>query len=290
MFTICLTHDVDAYYSPFSYEKILSTLIKVKPVSHILQNYPDWKTRFSNPYDTFERILEMETDYHAKSTFFFLNKGKGGSNYNFSDDPIKKIFVMLDKRGWEIALHGSYNSINNPKNLFNDKKELESIIGKKVDGIRLHGLHLRIPQTFEHQRLCGFLYDTSYFGPKYGRKRINKPFYCIDGLLEIPITFMDSDWQFMTDERYNGSIDKTWNRIKQILDYCKTNEFVCTILWHPHTFYNENCALSKKHYSHFKGFAEIYQMILEYGETNNAKMCPCIDVYNDYNMTLERRW
>jgi peptidoglycan/xylan/chitin deacetylase (PgdA/CDA1 family) len=282
---------VEAYYHPYSGSKIglVYHLIKTKNKSLVVDYILGKGSARKNPFDTFDKITGIEKKYNAKSTFFFLKRG-GGSDYNFSDTPVKNRIKKLDEEGFEIALHGSYESVNSIKNLYNEKKQLEEVLGKHVIGIRQHGLKLMIPRTFESQRFCGFKYDSSYSPPKYSKKRMYKPFYAVEGLLEIPLTFMDSDWQYMTLKNYNGSLDKTWSRIKLILDECKSREQVCTILWHPHAFYDENCDYYPMYYSHFKGFTELYERILEYGKENEAKMCTGREVFEDWRETNEIWW
>lgn len=284
MFRICLTHDVELYH--FSKTLYLMPLlyhnIKNQNLSLIKKVIRCEKGKLGNPFNTFDKILALEKKYHAKSTFFFLRKG-GGSNYNFSDGPVKTLIKNLDSQGWEIGLHSTYQSTLDLNRLYQEKQELECSLGKEIIGVRTHGLKLLIPRTFENQKFCGFKYDTSFHPPYYMKKRSLKPFFATQGLLEIPLTIYDSEWQYMTMKSIHGSIDYTWNRIKSILDRCRTEDTICTVLWHPHAFYDENNEFSKLLYPHFEGFSEIYEKILQYGYENNAPLCTCQQIYSEYN-------
>lgn len=257
MFTICLTHDVEMIYHPYKKINFLYSLLKSGCISGHINYIKGKKSALLNPYDTIERIKKIETRYHARSTFFFLNKGYGGSDYHFSDTRIKEMINNLHLEGWEVALHGTFASYNSLPILKIEKTELEQESHTKVIGIRQHGLRLEIPRTFAFQKACGFSYDSSYFPPKYAEKRCFKPFCAVDGLLEIPLVMMDSDWEYMTHDKYHGCIENVWNRIKKILTEGKVRDGVCTILWHPHAFYTDGCECHKNMYSHFKGFGEV---------------------------------
>ena len=291
MFRICLTHDVEMFH--FSKALYLIPLlynnIKKQNLSIIKKVINNEKEALDNPFNTFDKILELEKQYDAKSTFFFLMKG-GGSNYNFSDEPVKTLIRDLDRKGWEIGLHSTYQSQFLLNRLCQEKQQLESALEKEIIGVRTHGLKLIIPRTFENQKFCGFKYDTSFHPPYYMKKRSAKPFYATQGLLEIPLTIYDSEWQFMTMKSIRGSIDYTWIRLKSILDRCRTEDTICTVLWHPHAFYDENNEFSKLLYPHFEGFSELYEKILQYGYENNAPLCTCQQIYSEYEKEGEVEW
>ena len=294
MFRICLTHDVELYHFPaniYTMSLIVPQFyhnIKKMNLTLLKKVIKREKIIFDNPFNTFDKILALEKKYHAKSTFFFLRKG-GGSNYNFSDEPVKTLIKNLDSQGWEIGLHSTYKSTLLNR-LYQEKQELECSLGKEIIGVRTHGLKLLIPGTFENQKFCGFKYDTSFHPPFYMKKRSLKPFVATQGLLEIPLTIYDEEWQYMTMKNIGGSIDYTWNRIKTILDRCRTEDTICTVLWHPHVFYDENNEFSKLLYPHFEGFSEIYEKILQYGYDNNAPLCTCQQICSEYKKDGEGEW
>ena len=80
--------------------------------------------------DTGERVfMDIERKHKVRSTFFFLNQNAqlrylkphqwklSIGQYRLEDKKIRNIILDLDKEGWEIGVHGSYNSYFN-KNLF----------------------------------------------------------------------------------------------------------------------------------------------------------------------------
>ncbi|MHA1396017.1 MAG: hypothetical protein ACTSRZ_21140, partial [Promethearchaeota archaeon] len=161
-----------------------------------------------NHYWNFEKIIEIEKKYKIKSTFFFLNESKklnilwpktwkiSLGNYSINNPKIIKIIYWLDKNGWEIGVHGSYNSHNSKKLLLKEKNCLEKIINHEVIGIRQHYLNLG-KNTWELQSKAGFKYDSSFgFKREIGFKN-NKytPFFPLKEnpkFMVIPLALMDS--------------------------------------------------------------------------------------------------
>ena len=87
----------------------------------------------TNPYWCFPKIIEIENDYKIKSTFFFLdetikfdilkisNWPLSLGRYRLEENIVSEIIKYLSNNGWEIGLHGSYNSFND-KNLMLKEK------------------------------------------------------------------------------------------------------------------------------------------------------------------------
>ena len=233
-----------------------------------------------NPFDTFDSILETERNYNARSTFFALPTPSRAN---------VEIVRRIHKSGWDVGLHGIRDSFALASSLAEQKDVLEQALQGKVRGNRYHSLNLMIPRTFEFERLCGFEYDSSYFPPRYGQKRLLKPFHAIKGLLEIPLAFMDSDFSEIALPKFGG-LEKAWERIQAVLEQYRVHEGVCTVLWHPHAFYDERNAYHRKHYQHVSGFASLYERILEYASQNGARLCGCDEIAKEWNATSDGYW
>ena len=131
-FAVCITHDVDRVKKTYQYftrfVRFLSHFQILGAINEIQNGFLLFKNIKKNPYWGFERIIEIENKYNVKSTFFFLNEsGKVDlfhpkdwklylGRYSINDPEIVKIIISLASNGWEIGLHGSYNSFLN-KNL-----------------------------------------------------------------------------------------------------------------------------------------------------------------------------
>jgi len=276
MFLICLTHDIEALDHPFwSQRGILRGLQNGRTRKIALDYLRGNSAATQNPFDTFDTILEMERNHGATSTFFSLPFASSRNLYRLKE--------LGDQA--EIGLHGMGESFRLLSALKQQKATLESTIGRSVTGIRMHMLSLAIPRTFDFEKQAGLTYDATYLPPRFGQKRIYHPFLAVDGLLEIPLSVTDSDYGEMGPE-------KTWERIEAVLDEHRKNEGVCTILWHPHSFYDEKCAFHRLQYKHLEGFKDVYERILQYGENHADEMCSCIRVAEKLKdtSTVEKYW
>lgn len=274
-FALCLTHDVDKidkrwwhclYYfmttrNPYQLKSLITK-------------------RKERPYWNFERILEIERKHEVKSTFFFLNESKRPNilrpssyklslgYYDIHDPRVVELIKQLHKDGWEIGVHGSFDSYRNKAMLAKEKEELENIIGCPICGIRQHYLNLDIPVTWRLQREAGFRYDASFgFRDKVGfrddRLLPFRPFD--DDFLVIPLAIMDGPL-FLTSK----NIGHAWERCKQLIDYVEKNNGLLTILWHNNRF-------NEKEYS---GQSEVYERILVECKRRGAWIAPCRDIYS----------
>jgi peptidoglycan/xylan/chitin deacetylase (PgdA/CDA1 family) len=281
MFLICLTHDIEALMPPFStFGQIAAGAIVGKTRKLVFDYVMGKESARKNPYDTFGEILELERRYNATSTFFATPSVGVLGSPRLSE---------LARTGAEIALHGVALSSRSIPELLKQKKALESAIGTQVSGIRQHSLDIMIPRTFDFYKVAGFRYDASYFPPRYGQKRMYSPFLAVEELVEFPLAFMDSDFADMATTGSNA-LNRTWARIEHILEEYRRNEGVCTILWHPHAFFDEKNDFHKLFYDHFRGFKELYERILKYGYENSDRMCSCQEALSKCQVNAVPMW
>ena len=271
-FGLCLTHDVDRIKKTF---QVITHFLRDRRFYHFTSVLQD-----PNPYWAFDKIIEIERRYDVKSTFFFLNETKKHKifrpstyqltfgRYNIFDPDVVKMIRKLDKQGWEIGLHGSYDSYKNIKLLKKEKKDLEKILKKPIMGVRQHYINLRIPMTWNNQKKIGLKYDSTYGT----RKKIGfpkniylpfKPFH--DQFLVIPFTIMD-DFLFKPEI----STEQAWDICLNIIDEAEKNGSLVTVIWHTERF-NDN---------EFPGQMMIYERIIEECMKRNAFIGPCKDFYN----------
>ncbi len=264
-FALCLTHDVDrvdkrwwqcAYY-----------FLKNRDPYQLRSLFTKGRDR---PFWNFERIMEIEERLGVRSTFYFLNETKRAeflrpSTYALSygyyslDDPrIVEVIEDLVSGGWEIGVHGSYDSYRSKDLLLQEKVRLEEVVGKPVMGIRQHYLNLDVSGTWELQREVGFRYDASfgYRDRVEVREGRDLPFFPIgDGFLEIPLTIMDGPL-FSTAR----DLEHAWEECRGQIDRAEERGTLLTILWHNNRF-NDN---------EFPGQTGIYERIIEECQRRNA--------------------
>jgi len=270
-FVLCLTHDVDRVKKTY---QIITHFLKEKRIYHLTSTFSK-----QNPYWNFERIMEIEEKLGVRSTFFFLNESKKLKllkpstykltlgRYNIHDTKIIQIIKKLKDNGWEIGVHGSYESYNNEELLKKEKKELEKIVGESIIGVRQHYLNLNIPRTWEIQRDVGFKYDATFgFRDKIGfRNHIFYPFKPLnDDFLEIPLIVMDNPL-FIT----NKNINDVWYNCKKLIKYAEKKGLVLTILWHQKAFNNKE----------FPKWDEIYKKMIKECMKHDAWITTCKNVW-----------
>ena len=254
-FAVCLTHDVDRVKKEYQYFTRFLRFLKrlqiedaFKEISGFLKFYFS-KHYTNNPYWNFGRIMEIERKYNVRSTFFFLNEsGKINifkpatwklylGRYNIKDPEIVKIIKKMSSKGWEIGLHGSYNSYLDKYLLKREKEELEKIIGDRICGVRQHYLNLEIPGTWKLHEEIGLEYDASFRAGNY-IENVDAMYFPFSPLhssfLEIPLAIMDTTL-FSGDK----GVEEVWSSVKKIVDAVEEQGGVLTVLWHQRVF-NEN--------------------------------------------------
>ena len=275
-FAVCLTHDVDRVKKTYQYFTRFGRFLKQLEIKKAFNEifcflkYYFSKNCENDPYWNFERIMDIERKFGVKSTFFFLNESGKISifkprtwklywgRYDLENPEIAKIIKKLDLEGWEIGLHGSYNSYKDKNLLKWEKNKLEKILGKRVHGVRQHYGNLKIPETWKLQEDLGFEYDSTFGITDYDGFKDSKylPFYPLGSrFLEIPLIIMDTSL-FSIDK----SVEEIWEDCKKLIEDVEENSGVLTILWHNRVF-NDN---------EFPGRREIYERIIELCDEKNA--------------------
>jgi peptidoglycan/xylan/chitin deacetylase (PgdA/CDA1 family) len=278
-FALCLTHDVDRPYK--TYQAPYYAFQKKDP-RHLKSVVTSEK-----PYWQFETIMELEDKLDVRSTFYFLDekslfRDKGIKSwikpknwrlsmgrYFIKSSAITEIMQKLHQGGWEIGLHGSYESYNNLQRLKKEKEKIEQIIDTDVIGGRQHYLNLAEPETWEYHRKIGLKYDSSlgssqYCGFEHGYKP-NKPFD--DQFVVFPLTIMEL-------AIFRGrSFDQAWERSLELLTEAKQNNAIMTILWHPRYFSEED----------FPGYKKLYAKIIEEAKQMGGWVGNCASLYKMIN-------
>lgn len=211
-------------------------------------------------WGNFHRWMELENEYDVRSAFYFLQKGIGGSAYDFND--VKDVVRDLDKGHWEVGLHGTFNSATNLQNLINEKMSLEKILGKTIQGIRLHFMRIS-KKSLGLQEEARFTYDSSLetsdffriFHPVVNDVRLN--------LIEMPLTLHDGTL-FVKKKM---TFDEAYKYSRKIIDMASRVDGIVTLNWHQRLFSPE-----------FKSWLKMYILILKYAKKIEAEILRPIDV------------
>ena len=275
-FAVCLTHDVDELRKTYQYFTRSVRHLKSGEFGrawyHLKSFFTD-KFFGRNPYWTFDDIMRIENELKVRSTFFFLKEtakvnifkpatwSHYARRYDFQKPKIREFIRELSLNGWEVGLHGSYESYMDKDKLREEKEYLEKTLGNKVYGIRQHHLNLKIPETWKYQEEIELKYDTSLgfkgwedTGFRWGTCF---PFYPSDNgkamsILEIPLIIMDIS--------LINSNKNIWEDCMNIVNEVEKYGGVLTLLWHHTVFNNEE----------YPGWAEIYEKIIRLCKEKNA--------------------
>ena len=276
-FAVCLTHDIDCIY--ISKDCILDVLKN-------LGNQPGARGNLalrmplyiihqkSNPIWNFEKIMDLESEYGAKSTFFLMAAERDlGRAANYRIEDLKDEMQQILAGGYSVGLHSGYNSYDQLGELIQEKLRLEKVLGRKIAGCRNHYLRFQVPDTWELLSQAGFKYDATFgyadfAGFRNGMCHPFKPFNLKTGkvidILEIPLAIMDGTlFDYMSLDAAGA-----WQIAQQLIDTAQRLGGVITILWHNTYMLGENI--------------KFYRKILEYCREKNAWMTSCDDLYEWY--------
>ncbi len=276
MLKVALSHDVDRiskHYQYFTY--FLKNFLKAdfkKAAYHFASFFKE------EPYWNFPEIIKVEDSLNVKSTFFILDetipfKLFDKSNwqlslgrYNLHNKKLVETIKHLDKEGWEVGVHGSYNSFNNKELLQKEKSRIEAIVEHEIIGIRQHYLNWD-KNTWQIQKELGFKYDSTWgvtegIGLKEGKINPFKPFN--DYFLSIPLMVMDTPFMSLKDN---------WNELMKLISELEKNDGILVLNWHQRVF-NEK---------EFPGYKEFYIKIIEECKKRNAKFATLGEFYNETN-------
>jgi hypothetical protein len=280
-FALCLTHDVDRPYK--TYQSLYYAITNREP-RHLLDVLP-WR----KPYWQFERIMDIESSLGVRSAFYFLDEqyllerplrswidpeawklylGR----YDIEDGAITDIIEALDSGGWEVGLHGSYESYRDEDRLRKEKQTLESILGHSVLGGRQHYLNLENPETWQRQSSVGLCYDTSLgSSATYGFQHGYKPFRPFDNEFTVfPLTVME-----LTLPDPETEFEQAYEACEQLLTEARDNNAAMTALWHPSYFSERD----------FPNYGQLYRQLIQRALEMGAWVGPPGELYASLDWT-----
>ncbi|MCL7416647.1 MAG: polysaccharide deacetylase family protein [Halalkalicoccus sp.] len=272
-FAVCLTHDVDRPYK--TYQWLSDAVMKHDPgqLRRALSG--------ENPYWRFEEVMAIEERLGVRSAFYFLNEPplfekppttwadpsrwiEHFGRYDLTAPEMRAVIRQLDDGGWEVGLHGSYDSARDEGRLRHEKDVLEGVLGHEVRGVRQHHLRLDAPKTWKIHAAMGLSYDTSLgssteCGFTHGYRAL-RPFD--DDFLVFPLSIMEVGLPVDTD--------RAWRECERLLKEARANDAVMTVLWHPRYFADRE----------FPGYRELYERLIERAVEMGAWVGPPGECYD----------
>lgn len=220
------------------------------------------KATGTDPYWSFDRILEDERRCGASSTFFLLadhaHEYDGAAVESYERLRPRLVETLQDSEA-EVGLHGSYSAAGDAGRIAREKERLEELSGP-IQGQRYHYLRVDPHRNLGALEAAGFAYDSSLgFGDAVGfRAGIAHPFRPWDfardaprGLVEVPLAAMDVT---LSAERYlDLGVDEAEKRLMSLLDWAALHGGGFAVLWHSEQY---DSAL-------LPGWDRLYRRVLE---------------------------
>jgi len=198
-------------------------------------------------YWCFDEIMELEKRFGVRSHFNFYG-GQGGwsrtpkellfdPSYNIMSPRLREIIQILEKGGWKVGLHPSFNTWGNLEKLRKEKKLLENVLRKSVGNCRQHWLKFSWEKTWQTQEDAGFKLDTTLGfndrpGFRVGSAIEYFPWHAQEqkpmDIAVIPMVLMDSHFY----DYGNMSLEQCFNSLEYWLKEINEVRGTATIIWH----------------------------------------------------------
>jgi hypothetical protein len=203
--------------------------------------------------ETVERSVALEAARGVVASYFFTVPPAGPwtrwdcvyapsdrCDFRGREQTIADVMRTLVAEGFDVGLHGSYESARLPGVLERERKTLEEAVGAPVQTTRQHFLHWDVRWTPALQERGGLAADSSLgFNRNVGfRAGTSLPFRHFDltnrrrlDLLEVPLIVQDA--AVLGPIGLNLGQDETRRVLAQLLDDVTAAGGVVTVVFHP---------------------------------------------------------
>jgi hypothetical protein len=250
-FAFVLSHDID--FLPIGTMDILRQGAKSVMRHLVRQRDPGdaWRAAWRllravaagrDPYGCVPEILEREKQLGVRSSFQIAvgHRHRSDVNYRIEDDRVRDYLLAIGKVGFELCLHGSYRSAENP-DWYIEEVDLLSRRLARPRGSRQHYLSFDYDHLFCAQEKAGIEYDMSMgypdrSGPRAGFSYPYFPFCLAENrpyrVLQISLFLMD-----VTLRSYmalKGA--RAWAEVRRVVDDVSRKRGCASVVWHPIVF------------------------------------------------------
>lgn len=250
-FAVALTHDVD--YLPARRFDNLRVALRSAARHLVKQRSPGeaveaigayaWAVlRRNDPFGCVPEIIAEEQRRGVRSSFQVAvgHRHPMDVNYRIEDDDVREYLAVITRQGFDLCLHGSYRSTEQPGWYEEEIDLLARRLGRPL-GSRQHFLSFDPQQLFAAQERAGIQYDMSVGFPDRCGQRVgfSHPYfpYCFDqerpyDVLQIPLTLMDVTLRSYL--RLRG--EAAWREIQYQLETVRKSGGAVSVVWHPIVF------------------------------------------------------
>jgi hypothetical protein len=116
----------------------------------------------ANPLDQTPDLIRKEFQKGVGASYFFLARHAHwrDANYRIDDEAVNNLMLSIERQGMEVALHGSYTSLDHPAGLDSEFRLLREQ-EFQPRGNRQHWLRFTLDRLIPAVEKAGALYDTS---------------------------------------------------------------------------------------------------------------------------------
>lgn len=238
-YALCLSHDIDRVRR--TYQAGAKKILRGRIPAGVKAIKSDVKDQ-ANPFDNFERISRFEQDLGIRSALYVLFERRRLIRSLLHLEPQHLLGVYnpatighhlknIAEQGFEIGLHGSFNSWRNRIALEREIQDLARIMGQEIDGLGIRNHYLqfnKISSTI--QRQAGILYDSTLGFNFINGFRCSTAFpfplsFKHETPVELPLMIMDTALGV-------GTVREDFSIADRIFEKAKQNHGMVMINWH----------------------------------------------------------
>ena len=195
-----------------------------------------------DPYGCVPEIIAREKALGVRASFQVAvgHRHPHDVNYRMEDAQVRDYLRVILEQGFDLCLHGSYRSTENPDWYVEEAALLTQCLSKPA-GSRQHFLSFNYDSLFRAQERAGIQYDMSMGYPDRvgARAGFSYPYfpYCLEEdrpyrVLQISLFLMD-----VTLRSYLGlKGSAAWRLIESELQALRSKRGCASVVWHPIVF------------------------------------------------------
>jgi hypothetical protein len=166
-FRFVSTVDIDNAYK-YKHKGLMRTIggytksILKRNISEIRERGTVLFNKKTDPFDSYDFLLELKEKYHLTVLFFFLlgDYGVNDKNHPANNRDFQKLIKHLADYS-EVGIHPSYKSNNNLNQLKTETNRLSNITHREVKKSRQHFSILKFPESYQALLQTGIAHDYS---------------------------------------------------------------------------------------------------------------------------------
>jgi hypothetical protein len=243
-FTIIPTHDIDTIFYSFHPLVMAADVLKAKvwwgPFRRIYHFF-----KRSNPFDTFDFLMDQSEKLGLKSVFYLMGDGRSplDSRYDGRHCFVQKFVRKIKEREHLIGLHPGCETFNNEQEFRRQLHYVQEYCQIEINLSRHHRLKYILPDSLDIWERCGIAEDSSMgyvdvAGFRCGTGRRFKMFHVLKqqetSVFQRPLIFMDG--HFHGYRNLHSLREKAALEIVELENVCRKYNFPYTILFHNTSF------------------------------------------------------